>query len=252
MRYTKPRLVPDVVVVASLLSDPSRALILQALADARARPAGELAKFASVTAQTASAHLGRLLEAGLIAVARQGRHRYFRLRDSRVAQLLESLGAFARPTRQLEESRGDSSRNLRFARLCYRHLAGTVGVALAEALCQRGLMRRFDERFDIAPDGHRWFRDFGVDTTRLGPRPLVRGCLDWSERGYHLAGALGVALTSRLLELRWLVPRREPRALRLTGTGEDELRRVLGIELAATRRIESGCPSRASPVSSWS
>lgn len=222
---------PEVEAVAALIADPSRALMLQALADGRARPAGELARFAGVSPQTASAHLSRLLAGRLLAVHQQGRHRYYRLRDQRVAEILELMAALTLSSiKGLPGAAGPSSRDLRFARSCYKHLAGRVGVAITEALCAKGFLREENDGYELLPGGERWFAAMEIDPYATRSGPLTRRCLDWSERRYHLGGSLGSALATRLLELQWLTRRREPRTLRLTERGRQMLRSELSLE----------------------
>lgn len=208
--------------------------MLQALADATARPASELARIASVSPQTASTHLARLVEGQLLAVQRQGRHRYYRLRDARVAELLEFVASFA-PVGPLgapgARPADRYARDLRFARTCYKHLAGHVGVAVTEGLCARKLLRETATEYEVSEDGLRWFSELGIEVHALRSKPLTRLCLDWSERRYHLGGSLGAALGERLLALHWLARRREGRALRLTELGRRELDQALALKL---------------------
>jgi DNA-binding transcriptional ArsR family regulator len=227
----KQAVMPQVGAVAALIADPSRALMLQALADARARPASELAKLAGVSPQTASAHLSRLLAGRLLVVHQQGRHRYYRLRDWRVAELLEVMASFAPSARPTGIPGDRFQRNLQFARTCYKHLAGRIGVAITAALCAKKLLLETDDGYDLLPEGRRWFLEMGVDIPATRPGPFTRRCVDWSERRYHLGGALGGALATRLLELQCLTRRREPRSLRLTQNGRQMLRRELALEI---------------------
>jgi DNA-binding transcriptional ArsR family regulator len=221
---SRARLDPDIAAAAALIGDPSRASILAALADGRALPAGELARVAGISAQTASAHLDRLFKAHLVGVEVQGRHHYYRLRDGRVAAALESLAVIARPIRTLTDVRTQAAQALRFARTCYGHLAGTLGVAVAEALCTQGFLTSMDAGYAVTPAGVAWFRNLGISVESITRRPLTKACLDWSERRHHLAGALGVTLTTRVLELGWVVRVRESRALRVSDRGRQVLR----------------------------
>jgi DNA-binding transcriptional ArsR family regulator len=223
---------PQVGAVAALIADPSRALMLQALADARARPASELAKLAGVSPQTASAHLSRLLAGRLLVVHQQGRHRYYRLRDWRVAELLEVMASFAPSTRPTALPGERSHRNLQFARTCYKHLAGHVGVAITGALCTKKFLLETDDGYALLSAGRAWFLKMGVAIPSTRSGPFARRCLDWSERRYHLGGVLGSALATRLLESQCLTRRREPRSLRLTEHGRQMLRRELSLEIA--------------------
>lgn len=219
-----------VAEVAALLGDPTRAEMATTLLDGRARTTGELARGASVAVSTASGHLGRLLAGGLLAVEASGRHRYYRLAGPDVAGLLESLQSVAvvgyRP-----RSGPRTPADLRFARSCYDHLAGTLGVALHDHLVAGGV-----DGTVLTPQGRSALEALGVDlvasTRSASRRPPVRGCLDWSERRPHLAGAVGAALLSTLLERRWVVRRHVPRALRLTTGGRIALSGAVGPDAA--------------------
>jgi DNA-binding transcriptional ArsR family regulator len=228
----------DVAGVAGLLADPARVRMLDALLAGRALSAGELARLAAVAAPTASAHLRRLLDGGLVAVEARGRHRYYRLAGPAVAEAMEALSLIARPrpVRSLRQSQRAEA--LRFARSCYDHLAGVVGVALADALLRAGALRTVAGRdYDVTPQGEELLDGLGVDVAELRRqrRAFARQCLDWTERTPHLSGALGAALLARLLDLGWLVRGRVPRGLVLTSTGRDGLAQALGVELTAPR-----------------
>ncbi|HEV2540872.1 MAG TPA: helix-turn-helix transcriptional regulator [Frateuria sp.] len=211
----------------SLLAEPARAAMLLALVDGTARPAGELAQAAGIGAPTASAHLKRLLEGGLLAVQAQGRHRYYRLASDEVAGWLEAL---ALPRRNVAPPTGDAA--LRRARSCYRHLAGQLGVALCAGLLERGHLATTSDGLMLAPAGAAALADAGLDpaATRRLPDLRGRGCLDWTERRLHLGGPLGVALTGALLEAGWLRHATRGRALLPSAEG---LRRfgLLGVRL---------------------
>jgi DNA-binding transcriptional ArsR family regulator len=223
--------------VGSLVGDPTRAELLGALLDGRAHTVGELARHAGVAASTASEHLGRLLDGGLVAVAAQGRHRYYRLAGPEVAEVLEAmlaLGAGRAPI----PVRAPSA--LAYARTCYDHLAGTVGVALHDGLARTGSLAPGGVPA-LTPEGEHLVSRLGVDAGALAgrTRPLMRTCLDWTERRSHVAGALGAALLTALLDRRWVVHRGPPRALAVTSTGRTALGELLGPELGpplASRR----------------
>ncbi|QGN49073.1 ArsR/SmtB family transcription factor [Micromonospora sp. WMMD558] len=222
---------PALARLAALLADDTRARICLALLDGRAWTAGELARLAGVAPSTASDHLTRLVRGGLLAEERQGRHRYVRLADPSVAQLVEDLAAHApatpAPVRSLRAARADAA--LAYARTCYDHLAGRLGVLLRDAMLARGLLDA-TSGLALTPTGHDWLADLAVPATRLGAtrRPLVRDCLDWTERRPHLAGALGAALCDRFLDLGWLA-RGGGRAVRLTPAGGPALALALGV-----------------------
>jgi DNA-binding transcriptional ArsR family regulator len=220
---------PDVASAAALIGDSSRALILSALVDGRALPAGELARIARISPQTASSHLDKLFKGNLVSVEVQGRHHYYRLRDSRVAELLESLAIVARPTPPLTSAQRERAEQLRFARTCYGHLAGWLGVEITRALCVNKYLNDEELGYQVSAAGAAWFRGIGIEIGLIKRQPLTKRCLDWSERRYHLAGALGVALAHRTLELRWIVRARDSRALRLTDRGKAALRSELGL-----------------------
>ncbi len=226
---------PDIAAVASLVGDNSRALMLQALGDGRALPAGELASCAGVSAQTVSAHLNKLVRGGLLKLECRGRHRYYSLRDARVAELLESLALFANPPPVRTPAQDRQTRRLHFARTCYQHLAGCAGVSIKRALCDADVLREVESGYEITHEGRHWFGRMGIDLNALRGRPLARRCLDWSERRPHLAGPLGNALARRLMELQWFVPVREPRILRLTEAGRRGLQKELSLVLIPPR-----------------
>jgi DNA-binding transcriptional ArsR family regulator len=224
---------PSVAGVASLIADPARAAMLIALVDGRALPAGELAYAAGVTAQTASSHLAKLLDGGMVAVESEGRHRYYRLAGAHVAQALEQLAAI-RPAEPVKrKALSPQGRELRFARCCYDHLAGQIGVAVTKALEDRGfLVAADDKKFEVTAAGVGWFGGVGVDVTALKPtrRGLARQCLDWTERTHHLAGPLGVAFLGALCDSGWLRRSQRSRIVHVTPKGRLEMKRQLGVE----------------------
>ncbi|HEY7220080.1 MAG TPA: helix-turn-helix transcriptional regulator [Candidatus Binatia bacterium] len=216
--------------IAALIGDPSRAAILLALLDGRALPAGELAQHASISPQTASAHLDKLFRAHLLSVEIQGRHHYYRLRNPQVARLLESLSIVVPPGPA--PAHRDSTNGLRFARICYDHLAGRLGVAVTRALCDQCYIDDGEVGYTVTDTGRAWFGSLGLDVEELraSRRPLTRRCLDWSERRFHLAGGLGAALTNRLVKLNWITRARSGRLVRLTEKGERALRAQLQLD----------------------
>lgn len=218
---------PHIAGIASLIGERARADMLTALMGGQALTATELAQVAGVTKQTASAHLARLVAAGLVGVESQGRHRYFALADRDVAQVLESLMGIAYRTGAVRLRSSPREPALRKARVCYDHLAGDLGVMVLESLEGRGLVKRDATALRLTPAGSHFFRDFGVEAepSRDARRPACRLCLDWSVRRHHLAGALGAGLLRRLYDLRWA--RREPgtRVVIFTAAGERELRK---------------------------
>ncbi len=221
--------------VAALVADRARADMLLALADGRLLPACELATLAGVKAPTASAHLSRLVEGGLLQVEREGRHALYRLASAPVARALEALAALAPPRPAGSFREAQHGRALRVARSCFDHLAGHVGVALTAALLARGALRARRTAYVVTPEGERTLRRLGVevDAARGARRAFARPCLDWSERRHHLAGALGAALLDGLLAKGWLRRRRSGRALEVTSDGWRGLRSAFGVRPAA-------------------
>jgi DNA-binding transcriptional ArsR family regulator len=232
-----PRLDPDIARVAGVLADRSRVAMLDALLDGRAHAIGALARHAGITAATASGHLRRLLDERLVTVDAAGRSRRVRLASPGVAQLLESLAALVAPSPSPPAATAGSTsraRELRFARTCYDHLAGVVGVAVTGALLERRWLRARDDSFAPAPALLAWLAGHGqplVDEPRAR-RPLARACLDWSERTPHLAGRLGAAIADLALAKQWLVRARDSRALRLTARGRTALFDELALRFA--------------------
>ncbi|MFJ9694029.1 ArsR/SmtB family transcription factor [Kitasatospora sp. NPDC101183] len=217
---------------AALLADRTRAAFCLALLDGRAWTAGELARHAGVRPSTASEHLSRLIAGGLLTEERQGRHRYVRLAGPEAATLVETLSSYSppapRPTSLRESTRLTAEAR---ARTCYDHLAGRLGVALADAMIDRGLVAT-DSGLAVTPTGRAWLADsLAFSPPARSRRPLVRSCLDWTERRPHLAGALGAALRTTALTRDWLHPVGTGRALALTPEGTRAFRDLLGVEL---------------------
>ncbi len=207
--------------VASLIGDVARANILSALMDGRAFTAGELARHAGVSASTTSGHLSKLAQAELIALEKQGRHRYYRLASPEIAHAIEALMAVAATGPKRHRPVGPQDVALRTARACYDHIAGRLGVALADALCEHGHIVLTDGATLVTDKGRRFFSDFGVDLDAVArsSRPLCRTCLDWSERRPHLAGRLGATLLDRSIGLGWVTRVPNSRALKITVAG---------------------------------
>ncbi len=207
--------------VASLIGDVARANILSALMDGRALTAGELAWHAGVSASTTSGHLAKLTQAELIALEKQGRHRYYRLASPEIAHAIEALMAVAASGPKRHRPVGPKDEALRTARTCYDHMAGRLGIALADSLCEHGHIVLADGAGVVTGKGRRFLSDFGIDLDALARsnRPFCRTCLDWSERRPHLAGQLGAKLLDRSLGLGWVRRVPDSRALKITETG---------------------------------
>lgn len=228
---------PSLARLAGLIADETRAACLLALLDGRAWTAGELARHAGVAPSTLSEHLGKLVAGGMLGEERQGRHRYVRLADARVAQLVEDLAARIAPAdtagpRTLRESSAGAA--MARGRTCYDHLAGRLGIAVTDALTARGLLVQ-DTGFALTDAGLGWFADTGIALERGGRRPLARACLDWTERRPHLAGVAGAALCRHVLETGWCERVGSGRAVRVTAAGRRALGELLGVDGAALR-----------------
>jgi DNA-binding transcriptional ArsR family regulator len=225
---------PNIAGIAALIGDRARADMLTALIAGQALTATELAAEAGITKQTASAHLARLLEARLIAVENQGRHRYFRLADRDVAQLLENLMGVASRAGAMRVRPGPREPALRKARVCYDHLAGELGVMLYDSLERQRLLRTGAQGLQPSDAGRRFFGDFGIDVDSLpaGRRPLCRSCLDWSMRRHHLAGTLGQALLERCYALGWAKRMKDSRVVSFSPAGERRFREHFSLPAA--------------------
>jgi DNA-binding transcriptional ArsR family regulator len=229
------------------MADQTRATFLLALSDGRALPAGELARLARVAPSTASSHLSKLVEGGLLAVETWGRHRYFRVRSPEVMRAIEVLAlvAPARPVRSLRQSR--SAEAVRFARTCYDHLAGFLGVAFTRALVEQGVLTESEDGYEVAEKGLSRLREFGVDLSgRKGRIRFAPAHIDWSERRHHFAGPLAKATTSRLFELGWIVRAPVGRAVRLTEAGRTGLQEHFGLLLEDDREAKRNAKTSSS------
>lgn len=214
---------PYIAEVAALIGDPARANMLLTLKDVGVLSATELAHVAGVAPNTASGHLARLTEAGIVTVERKGRHRYFSLAGDAVADALEALESLA--TRSAPRARPRDPA-IRFARSCYDHLAGTLGVRLTWSLASRGFLKATESNFLLTKKGERAFKNLGIDVDllRAGRRQLTRRCLDWSEKRPHLGGALGAGLFAGLCELGWLRLQKGSRVVTVTRQGRTALK----------------------------
>jgi len=222
---------PAMASIAAVLADPSRCRMLIALMDGRALTATELACEGGIVPSTASSHLARLTETGLVAIAKQGRHRYFRIATPDVAAMIESLMNLAEERGPRRVRTGPASEDLRRARVCYDHLAGETAVALLGGLRKRRLIRELDDALTLTRAGEEWLRAFGVDVEALRGkrRPLCRPCLDWSERRTHLAGAVGTAILDRLVAMRFVRRELGTRAVTFLPRGEAFLREMVSV-----------------------
>jgi DNA-binding transcriptional ArsR family regulator len=228
---TSPSL--DMAEIGALIGDPARANMLAALMDGRSLTAKELAYMAGVAPQTASGHLARLAAANLLALTARGRFRYYRLASPLVGQMLESVIAVAAvqlPPRRLP-SRIDTA--MRDARTCYDHVAGRLGVGIADRLVAQGHVVLGEDGGAVTESGSAFLAEFGAEpAARKGStRPFCRPCLDWSERRLHIAGAVGAALCRRFLELGWVEKKRDSRALGITAPGRRGFAQSFDVQL---------------------
>ncbi|MBL0739724.1 ArsR/SmtB family transcription factor [Chryseolinea lacunae] len=205
-----------------LIGDTTRAGILWTLMDGKALTATELAVAANTSPQNISMHLTKLVQANVLMVEKQGRHRYFRLSRQDVAYALEAMASLIPPKTSKSVAAPGEIPDVKYCRTCYDHLAGKVGVMLAENLVARKLIIASSTAFVMSPKGEKWFSEFGVDIKGLKQqrRTLLRPCLDWSERRNHLAGALGAALLDRMVVLDWLRKKKHTRAMLITAKGQ--------------------------------
>ena len=225
---------PNIVSIAALIGDRARTEILTALMGGKALTATELADVAGVTKQTISGHLAMLTNAQLIAMEKQGRHRYFRLAADDVAQLLEVLMGVAFRTGAVRLRSSPRDPAMRKARVCYDHLAGELSVQIYQYLLKRDALAPSTDGLTLTPSGHRFFMNFGINAEDLRQqrRSFCRACLDWSERRHHLAGALGAAMLERMLTLHWAKRERDSRLVNFSRPGEKAMRELFGLPSA--------------------
>ncbi|MES0882835.1 ArsR/SmtB family transcription factor [Roseibium sp. SCP14] len=225
---------PDIARIGALIGDPARANILVALMSGKALTATELAAEAGITGQTASSHLKKLMEGGLLTQAKQGRHRYFALSGPEVGATLEAIMGLAARKGHLRTRTGPKDPAMRAARVCYDHLAGDMAVRIFDSLQARGFLQVSSDKggIGLTTAGESFVTDFDVDLDRLtaGRRPLCRACLDWSERRNHLAGSLGAALLDRFQEEGWLRREKNSRIVNISAQGSNELKKLFPLD----------------------
>ena len=234
----------SIAQTASLLGDVARASMLVALMDGRALTATELARVAGITPQTASGHLGRLVDAGLVARESQGRHRYHRLASTAVAHMIESImslttdpNSSGMPQRPPAPVVGPRDKALRYARTCYDHLAGQLAVEITDSLIEAGRIELASDGGILTDEGSRFMRDLGVDVDAAHHRPSSRGtrrtfcrpCLDWSERRFHIGGRLGAAMCECYLDKGWIRRAAGSRAVIVTPQGRQAISAAFGL-----------------------
>lgn len=224
---------PNMAEIASLLGETSRATMLASMMDGRFHTASELAYMAAIKPQTASFHLAKLVDGKLVKVEKQGRHRYFQLADEEIAHLLESFLAISPPPEVRSLKQSSQMKLLQGARTCYDHLAGKLGVQLTDSLLNAGYLKLEEKQFLITSEGTQFFTDFGLDLVDLKRkrRSFSPACLDWSERRYHLAGALGQGILAHLLSLRWVTRVPSIRAIKVTEKGRAGFKEVFQLDV---------------------
>ena len=235
---------PIIAEIAALVGDPARATMVAALLDGRALTASELALAARITPQTASTHLAKLTEAGVLSVVRNGRHRHFRLASPTVADMIDGIVAVALAKRPRYRPLSPQARALGAARMCYDHLAGRLSVDLTDSFVARRYVVLDEEAAEITTAGTRFFTEFGIELATLGSthRHVCRLCLDWTERRPHIAGAVGAAITKRYFDLGWMERMKRNHAVIVTPLGRQGFQETFGIDASEPgdrRRPES-------------
>jgi DNA-binding transcriptional ArsR family regulator len=227
----------DLASVAALMADQNRAQMLLTLLGGVPQSGSALAEAAGISRSLASAHLKKLVAGGLVQARPNGRQQLYSIASEPVADALEILILLAPASKASSLRDATRAKSLRWARMCYDHLAGAVGVSVAEALLGRGLLGEQDGGYVLGPRGAAEFGRFGIEVDRLDrrTRPLLRPCRDWSERRFHLAGSLGAALTRTMLERRWIATREASRIVTVTEAGQAGLLEWPGVDLAALR-----------------
>lgn len=212
---------PDIAHIAALIGDPARANMLTALMSGKALTVSELAREAGITVQTASSHLSKLDQGGLLCARKQGRHKYFALANADVAHVLEALMGLAAGSGHLRTRPGPKNAALRHARVCYNHLAGDMGTKMFDNLVAQGHLTRTNDQPRLTASGGQFAARLGIDIKQLQAQkaPLCRECLDWSERRSHLAGSLGRAFFARMEALGWLTRAPSTRIVTFTRKG---------------------------------
>ena len=212
------------IKIASLIGDPVRAVIMWTLLDGKAFTATELGITVSTSPQNISMHLAKLLDAGLLSVEKQGRHKYYRFSNKEVAYAIEAMASLIPPVSP-QKKNSEKHSPIKHCRTCYDHLAGKIGVAVAESLLEQHIILDLDTRFEVSSEGVKWFSDFGINLEDLKKqrRLFLKPCLDWSERKNHIAGSVGTSLLDKMIADDWLRRTKDSRAIQITGKGEKEL-----------------------------
>ncbi len=219
--------------IAALIGDKTRAKMLWSLLDGRAYTSTELAIFADISKQSCSNHLLKLVNGGILKVEKQGRHRYYRFVDDKVAQVIESIAYLLPPKDDLSNETRKEVTGVKYARTCYDHFAGKVGVEITRVMVEMELIVRKEEQFSITKNGNEWFDNLGIDLTvlRNKKRKFAFPCLDWSERKFHIGGALGAGFLNFMLDNDWIRRIQHSRAIIITHKGKIGLKEKLNLEI---------------------
>jgi DNA-binding transcriptional ArsR family regulator len=220
--------------LASLIGEPARSKMLWSLLDGRAFTATELSLMADVSPQSGSMHLNKLVQAELLVVERQGRHRYYKFSSRNVAYAIEAIANLLPAEKAVSRDNLLANGHIKFCRSCYDHLAGKMGVALTDSLLKQDLIATEGSQYKVTTTGLKWFTHLGVDIDELKARRRVfaRQCLDWSERRHHIAGSLGAVLLEKMLAEDWIRKTKNSRALVVTAKGEKKLYELLGLTIS--------------------
>jgi DNA-binding transcriptional ArsR family regulator len=215
-------------IIANLIGEPARATMLWNLSDGRAYTAGELALVSNTSPQSASNHLNKLVEADFLKVEKQGKHRYYRVARTEVADAIEAIANLIPHKKKIRKENSYINGDIQFCRTCYDHLAGKIAVDLTESLLKQKVLRLKGDEFLVTAKGEKWFESIGIDVNGLekNKRHLAKPCLDWTERKYHLAGSLGAALLIQLKKLNWISTKAGSRIVTLTAKGENKLHKL--------------------------
>lgn len=221
------------VSITALICEPTRAKMLWNLLDGRAYTASELSMVADTSPTSASNHLSRLLEAKIVKVEIQGRHRYYSLSNSEVAYAVEGLANLANNSLSKSVKKEPEKYGVKYCRTCYDHLAGFVGVKIVETLETKGYLTKSQKIYTVSEKGWEWFLFFNIskDDFKNNRRPITRQCLDWSERRPHLAGQLGNVFLEKMFEKKWFKKIEFSRELVVTAKGRQEIYDLLGVTL---------------------
>jgi DNA-binding transcriptional ArsR family regulator len=234
----------ELAQLSAQLADPARATMIMSLMDGGSRSAGELGLTANVSPSSASGHLAKLVSSRILIDSKQGRHKYYRIATAAVAHAIEALQIVASPGTVLRQVGQSTLNPFAFARTCYDHLAGKLGVEVTAALQRQKVLRLAGKGYEVTDKGRDWLNEFGIDwqELQLERRQFALQCLDFTERRPHLSGALGAALLARMIKLDWIAKTRVPRSVRLTHKGKTELSEKLQI-VFTENGIRSGRPS---------